>query len=94
MSGLFIAAAFGFGSNWEQPDSPLIGSVLINYGMQDNGTCTAVTISATTLTELMHMFIYISIFPGYLVNGVEGKARCTVVPRSGYFVLRHLQEYH
>lgn len=64
MSRLFIVAAFGFGSNWEQPDSPLIGSVLINYGMLDNGICAAVTISATTLSELMHMFICVSLFPG------------------------------
>lgn len=63
MSRLFIAAAFGFGSNWDQPDSPLIGSVLINYGMVDHGVCAAVTISETTLSELMHMCIYISVFP-------------------------------
>lgn len=61
MSRVFIAAVFGFGKDWKQPDSPLIGAILlINYGMLNNGICTAV-ISEATLYELIHMFIQVSV---------------------------------
>lgn len=61
MSRLFVVAVFGFGKNWKQPDSPLIGAVLINYALLNSGICAAVTISEASPYERIHMFTHISI---------------------------------